>query len=611
MKKFLFQVVILATLTGCGGGKAKTNPVSPDVPKTELSAPVSVCVLSKGSDFLEFKWESVSGAASYRYNLLKGLTQDKTGESGTNSVRIEGLAAETLYTFEVKAVNGNSSSDWSKRIEAVTAKNTPASPEYPDPIGDADAVYAAMNMPGFQDDDVARAFPGAEGGGMMATGGRGGVILHITNLNDSGEGSLRWAVSQKGPRTVVFDIAGTISLNSALKINNGDLTIAGQTAPGNGICIKGNNTRISADNVVIRYLRFRMGDVNDVEDDALNCYVSGESSLSNIIVDHCSMSWSTDECGSFYGVKDFTLQYCILSESLANSVHAKGSHGYGGLWGGRNASFHHNLLAHHTSRNPRFDHDFLSKLRGPVHYYNNVVYNWKDNSAYGGESGPGADPRQINFVNNYYKPGPATASKCKERLLNPTTKCSNCNGVDQNDVTPGKFYIEGNVMDGSDAVTADNWKGVQPDNNELLESTRSESYYGSRPAHIQTAQEAFETVLSSAGASLVRDRVDERIIREARNGEATYNGSRGGSKGIIDSQEDVGGWPSYEASDEQLARTADTDGDGIPDYYECLFGLDRNDPADAATFTIDHKRRRYSNFEMYLHYLTTNTKNNN
>lgn len=350
-----------------------------------------------------------------------------------------------------------------------------------------------------------------------------------------------------------------------------------------------------------------MGDESAVEDDALNCYTSGSSSTSNIIVDHCSMSWSTDECGSFYGVKNFTLQYCILSESLANSIHAEGAHGYGGIWGGENASFHHNLLAHHISRNPRFDHDYVNTLKGPVHYYNNVVYNWKDNSAYGGESRHGASHRLINFVNNYYKPGPATASKCRERLINPTTKCSNCNDTDQYDITPGKFYIEGNVIYGSEEVTSDNWKGVHPDNADLLESLKSDSYHGALPTHLHTAAEAYDAVLSGVGASLARDRVDERIVRETREGKVTYKtGSRGSSNGIIDSQEDVGGWLAYKATDDQLSKVVDTDGDGIPDYYECLFGLNMNDPADAALYTIDYKRGRYNNFEMYLQYLVRN-----
>lgn len=595
-------VIILAILVCCcakNQAQEERKPVE-DNP----TVPSGVTRTGAGADFLEFRWDACSGADSYSYRLLKGVTQDREGSVNATTVRIDGLQAETTYNFEVKSLKNGKESGWSTRIEARTSKVTPPAPVDPDPIGTPDEIYKAMNMPAFQEDGVARAFPGAEGGGMSTTGGRGGRVLHVTNLSDDGkEGSLRWAVNQTGPRTVVFDVAGVISLGKRLEIKNGDLTIAGQTAPGDGICIKDCNTRIEADNVILRFLRFRMGDGKDSEDDALNCYSDRTPGNSNIIIDHCSLSWSTDECGTFYGVKDFTLQYCILSESLTVSIHGKGSHGYGGIWGGREAYFHHNLLAHHSSRNPRFDHDYVNTLKGPVHFYNNVVYNWRDNSAYGGEGGPGQSPKQVNFVCNYYKPGPATASNRRTRLLNPTTKCKNCNSGDERDVTPGKFYLSGNYMYGSAEVTADNWKGVKPDNDDPVDGLKSDKYFGTEPAYLQTAEEAYETVLASAGASLCRDKVDARVVKETKDGSYTYNGSKGSSKGIIDTQSDVGGWPEYKATEEQLARTVDTDGDGISDWYECLLGLDKRNPADAALFTIDYKAKRYSNLEMYLQYL--------
>lgn len=443
------------------------------------------------------------------------------------------------------------------------------------------------------------AFPGAEGGGKYASGGRGGVVIHVTTLSDERDkstglpvqGSLRKAVQMDGTRTIVFDVAGTIYLNSQLDIASGNLTIAGQSAPGDGICIAGYPVVVKASNVILRFLRFRMGDQNKVEGDALSI-----NDRNNIMVDHCSFSWSTDECVSCYGNTNFTLQYCFITESLRKSVHVKGDHGYGGIWGGTNATFHHNLLAHHDSRNPRFDHSYVNNTCfGPVDYVNNVVYNWSGNSTYGGEGWSQA--RKINMVNNYYKYGPATsASKKTTRLVDPTVSCSYCSNG--HTLIPGKFYLSGNYMYGSNEVTNNNWKGsTQPKDKVGVDTRWTDGL--TAISHEESATEAFETVLSKAGCSLHRDAVDTRIVGEVRNGKYTYTGSNGSKNGLIDSPEDVKGYPTLDGGE----YAADTDRDGMPDAWEDAHGLDKNDSADGKIATLD---KEYTNLEVYLNSLVQN-----
>lgn len=454
---------------------------------------------------------------------------------------------------------------------------------------------------------TAPAFPGAEGYGRFTTGGRGGKVIHVTNLNDSGTGSLRAALNATGNRIVVFDVSGTIALNSRLSISNGNVTVLGQTAPGDGICLKNYPLYISANNVIVRYIRCRMGDEAMVEDDAMSSSHKDNGVCSNIIIDHCSISWSTDECGSFYGNKDFTLQWCMLSESLKNSVHDKGSHGYGGIWGGEKATFHHNMLAHHDSRNPRFDHDYVSSLKGPVDYVNNVVYNWGGNSTYGGESAQGSKSKLFNMQNNYYKAGPATSSK--SRLLNPTTNCGNCTGTD----VPGMFYINGNYVYGYSSIYSDNlststafafdsgmsfatWKPKYAAATSPYKTDEKKFQYDL--INMQSATVAFQKVCKWVGCSYKRDAVDSRVAKEAENGSYTYKGSNGSSNGLIDTQSDVGGWPILKTYDKQT----DTDNDGMPDAWETANGLNPNDASDASSYSLD-KKKWYTNIEVYANSL--------
>ncbi len=393
------------------------------------------------------------------------------------------------------------------------------------------------------------AFPGAEGFGKYTTGGRGGKTLVVTNLNDSGPGSLREAIKTKGPRTIVFEVSGTIALESELDINEDNLTIAGQTAPGDGICVSNYTVKIGADNVIIRYMRFRLGDVKNQQDDALKA-----SRQKNIIIDHCTMSWATDECASFYDNENFTMQWCIVAESLNQSLHAKGDHGYGGIWGGMGATFHHNLIAHHKSRMPRFCGARYHKQpeKEVVDYRNNVLFNWASNNVYAGERG------NHNMVNNYYKPGPATSKSSSGRLVEPYQPY-------------GKFYLAGNYVEGHPDVSTSNTKGVHCNNCEVAITS---SEIAVQAIETQTAQQAYEEVLAHVGASLHRDAADSRLINEVKTGIAQSGKDK---DGIIDSQNDVGGWPELKS-----ARVLpDTDRDGIPDAWEVAAGLNPKDPSDA------------------------------
>jgi hypothetical protein len=416
----------------------------------------------------------------------------------------------------------------------------------------------------------APAFPGAEGFGKYTQGGRGGRVIEVTNLNDDGPGSFRAACMASGPRTVVFRVSGTIPLKSKFKFTNPYLTIAGQTAPGDGICVKNFQVNFNTHDLIIRYLRFRPGDESKKEQDGFG----GQGD--HLIIDHCSVSWGIDEVFSINKGTNLTVQWCMITESLCRSLHHKGDHGYGGLWGGPGGSWHHNLLADHTSRNPRASGNLESGL---MDYRNNVVYNWGFNSAYGGELWP------RNWINNYYKAGPATSEKVRRRIF------------EQKD-PHGKMYLAGNYVAGFPEVTAANWKGVDysPDGKANESTLRVDAPYVVAPVVTQSAEAAFPIVLAKAGASLHRDSVDARIVEEARTGTAKY-GARygGGGKGIIDSQKEVGGWPELRSEKPPV----DSDHDGMPDEWERTHGLDPKDAADGAKLATDG----YSNLEHYLNSL--------
>lgn len=515
------------------------------------------------------------------------------------------------------------------------------------------------------------AFPGAEGFGRYTTGGRGGAVYHVTKLDDDGsEGSFRWACNKSGVRTIVFDVSGTIYLKSALQLKKGNVTIAGQTAPGDGICIADYPFTIDSDNVIIRFMRFRLGNrhVDKHEGDGL-----GGMDRKNIIVDHCSISWSIDECLSVYGSKNITLQWNIVSQSLKKSGHSKGNHGYGGNWGGSGATYHHNLLAHHDSRVPRLGPRPGTQKDERMDMRNNVMYNWGGNGCYGGEG------MTVNIAYNYYKPGPTTLKRTKAmqyRLAAPGIrtvdyclnkaaiaayyKTATGTAVTKNDVSGssdgtnnyveisgtkykidmttnkidvggkqvtvswndwkpmlhvwGKFYAEGNYNPKSADMNKDNFKyGIA---NQIDKSGNDKTYPGDAAIKLtvpmpfegvttHTAQDAYEKVLAYAGASLHRDWVDEQMVNDTRKGIATSTGS-GNTGGIINSQNDnkpAGAaadwspWPDL-VTDTSIS-VADTDGDGIPDYWEDANGLDKNNAADGNLTDAEG----YTNLERYMNSL--------
>jgi hypothetical protein len=486
-------------------------------------------------------------------------------------------------------------------------------------------------------DDVP-AFPGAEGHGRYVTGGRGGKIVHVTNLNNSGTGSLRAAVSGNDKKIVVFDVSGIIALSAELIIGD-NTTIAGQTAPNPGITVRYFTMR-PGNNNIIRFIRFRRGEEKNVNDGA---DATWQRNKNNIIFDHCSFSWSIDEIASFYDNRSFTMQWCTLGEALANPGHTKGEHSYGGIWGGKGASFHHNFLCHMQNRAPRFcgaryaweGYD-KTKYANPIQaeivdFRNCVMYNWGNgNGCYGGTGGG-----QINIVNNYYKAGPGTANKTR------VTQVSVANSSNADDSPymgyASRYYINGNYVAAAKVPQNYDWKGVIfdsglttidgeqciPDDKHLYGD--NVTYYknsagkdfvrvkmdspvekGTVTTH--SAEAAYEKVLSYCGASLYRDNVDARYMEEAANGTTTYIGSAtktGDGKtvvhraGIIDYVKDQGEYVLETGSRE---AGFDSDNDGMADAWETANGLNPNDASDAKTYTLDSKGW-YTNLEVYCNAL--------
>ncbi len=495
----------------------------------------------------------------------------------------------------MKAFEKLSDEAWSKALPIVEAEAKQGKPFIPWASKPEDLPQAKIP-----------AFPGAEGGGAYSFGGRGGRVYVVTNLNDSGEGSLRWACEQGGARIVVFNVAGIIQLKSPITIRAPYITIAGQSAPGDGVCVAGESVLIDTHDVVVRFMRFRRGATEVTRrDDAL-----GGNAVGNIMIDHVSASWGLDENMSMYRhvydrsgkaeklpTVNVTIQNSIFSEALDTY-----NHSFGSTIGGLNSTFMRNLWANNIARNPSIG------MYGDFGFANNVIFNWWNRSADGGDNNS-----KFNFINNYFKPGPITPADkpIAHRILKPES------GRDaKNKSNYGKAYVHGNVVEGNELVTKDNWAGgVQIEDLDNA-GAQTEAIKVSEPMpmakiSLTSAQNAYDYVLNNAGATLpVRDPVDKRIVETVRTGKITYkeDGLTGIGKqyikrrlpedsykqGIITHPSQVGGYPQYYGTPYK-----DSDNDGIPDDWEKRNGLNPTNPLDAQKLN----KNGYSNIEKYLNSL--------
>lgn len=513
------------------------------------------------------------------------------------------------------------------------------------------SVSSLLLALGLSASESAPAFPGAEGHGRYVTGGRGGEVRHVTNLNDNGPGSLRQALSGTAPKIIVFDVSGYIDLRSQLNVTS-NTTIAGQTAPEGGITLRYYTLYFgNCDNVIVRFIRSRRSQVKDVNDGADATWGRNRK---NIIIDHCSFSWSIDEVASFYDNRNFTLQWSTIAEGLANPGHTKGAHSYGGIWGGKNASFHHNFVAYIQNRAPRFNgaryawdgYDktvYSSTVDAErVDFRNCLMYNWGNgNGCYGGPGGG-----YVNMVNNYYKAGPGTKNKTRVTQVSVASD-GNAEGSSLKGYA-SRYYINGNYVTAASNPEDYDWSGVIYDGGLL--TLNGERYiadaahlYGENVSYVNindtdcvslkldeqidpgevtthSATDVYDKILDYCGASLYRDDADIRYMEETRTGTTTYKGNvayvdangksypTSNTSGILDfinapdgeQNPKTASFPELPSNTRQYDY--DSDDDGIPDVWEIAQGLNPNDGTDGKLYTLD-PRGWYTNVEVYINSL--------
>ncbi len=541
---------VVVTISGDSGVTLNGFEIDRSDPSKRAGKPSPVADDEHAPETPVLKWRAGAGATAHRVYL------------GTDANRLELLGETKVATFTPKGLNHHAAYFW--RVDEVTADGVVMGEVW---------RFRVRHL----------AFPEAEGYGRFAIGGRGGKVMEVTNLNDAGPGSLREAVEATGPRVVVFCVGGLIELKSRLVIQHPYITVAGQTAPGDGICVKNYTFGCSGTHdVILRHVRIRVGDETGTTNDG--CGARGSD---HMMFDHCSISWSIDEGFSSREAKNITVQRCLIAEALHIADHKKyqpgKGHSFAGSISGGIGSFHHNLLAHCTGRNWSLAGGLDrggTKLAGQLDLRNNVVYNWRDRTTDGGV-------RELNFVNNLYLPGPATKTYT---LLKP----------DPGDPERGmRAYMAGNVIEGKPEFDADNWKAfVGPEVG--LKMVRQEKPLYESFVTTHTAKDAYASVIADVGATRPKqDAVDKRVIADVEKRGHTFSGGKGKLPGIIDSPKDAGGWPEYKSGD----APTDADHDGIPDEWEKAHGLDAKNGEDGKQF----RRDGYTHLEHYLNELASPT----
>ena len=579
-----------------------------------------------GSMFLNCQLNNIIKAAGWETMGGNDGTKSYYAEyKSKNGIALADISNRISWSHQLTDADYEKVNTWAKVDAACCAINTSLTAFDPESVIEAHKTtddYAPV-------ENKLLAFPTARGFGKYVSGGRGCKVVEVTNLEDDpknpSEGSLRWALTVAGKEnaTIVFRVSGVIKIQPNaqkvrdLRANLKNVTIAGQTAPGEGILIRGGKMNFGgSDNLIIRNLRFRIGDIDeaDLAKPTDSRFIKGAGfgleNAKNVIIDHCCFGWSGEENMTMYDNHFTTVQWCIVHEGLYDAGHQKGNRSYANQWGGSPATYHHNLLAHNYNRSSRLNGASSTTEDRNVfmEYFNNVNYNWgKKNSCYGGENEAGTySSHECNFVGNYYKPGPSTPSGSYFMELSAARSGKTLNP------NPSRWYFADNVMEGSSSATNDNWSAIHNNTSYTVAGMKSETLvypsaevtrldkckfddYDLYRTPTESAEEAYEHVLAKAG-TINRDQTEQRVVNEVRNKQAQYKGTTLNKAGFIDSPDDAEGWPTYASA----TPVVDNDHDGMADDWELAHGFN---PADAEDGKLVVSAEGYTALEVYLNSL--------